>query len=622
MKLRTKISLTSLGLAAALVVSLTLLSLYSFREYSIHTASEHVRTAAEIVRVHLTESMIHGTIDRRDGFLARLSVVEGFRSARVARSPLLEAQFGSGKGVDEAPDAVELEVMKTGRPVYMLDETSGETLFRGTIPYIATTQGSPNCLSCHQVEEGAVLGTVTLSLSIDHLKRRTLFTVAWMSLAVLLFALLAVWTLRRMICPISDTARDVEQAVNLAIQGNFDTVVQQRTDDEIGHIARDLNQLLRTIGDSLGRIAESVSHLIQRKPVPGENQINATIEMVDILARAARFKQAIEEDETRGEIHQRLNQVLKNEFFLNEFTLYEVIEGKNQMAPILVDGEPASDCCWCNPEIMVRSDACRARRTGHVVDGVGNPGLCYAFQPPEGETGRGHVCLPILQSGTVGNVLQIVTTPDNQALVAMLVPFISVYLGEAAPVLESKRLMETLREANLRDPMTGLNNRRFLEEYVETLVAGSQRRKTNLVILMLDLDYFKMVNDTFGHDAGDTVLKALAKTLRQSVRAADMVIRYGGEEFMILLQDTAVEDGLKVAETIRRAVEQLKVPVGGGTVLQKTISIGVAGFPEDSPTFWQAVKFADIALYQAKEGGRNRVVRFAPEMWDGGDKEY
>jgi diguanylate cyclase (GGDEF)-like protein len=131
---------------------------------------------------------------------------------------------------------------------------------------------------------------------------------------------------------------------------------------------------------------------------------------------------------------------------------------------------------------------------------------------------------------------------------------------------------------------------------------------------MLDLDYFKMVNDTYGHEAGDTVLKELAKVLMHSVRSSDVVVRYGGEEFLIILQDTAGEGAEVVSEKIRAAVEALKVQLTGA-MLQKTISIGIAVFPTDCDTFWQTVKYADVALYRAKETGRNRVVRFTQDMW-------
>jgi diguanylate cyclase (GGDEF)-like protein len=617
MSIDKKATLFTVGLAAALVVVLALISLYSFRQYSITFATEQVRTSAEIVRLNLTESMINGTIEKRDSFLRRLNDIAGFESAHVVPSPALIGQFGkdTADGKNARADEIERRVMATAKPAYTLLDRDGETLFRGTIPYVASARGTPNCLQCHQVEEGTVLGAVSIILSIEQQKRRALFIVAMVALVVVLFSVVIVVTTRRLISPISSTAGDVERAVQLALNGNFSSQVQLRTDDEIGHIAGDLNRLLGVLGDGLGRIAESVSQLINRKPIPGENQINSTIEMVEILTRAAHFKQAIEDDETRDEIHTRLAHVLEHEFFITEYSLYEVLPARNQMRPLIVDGTSGAGCRWCNPEILVRNETCRAKRTGHVVDGVASPGICYSFQPPADAPGRMPICIPIMQSGSVGYVLQIVTAETSAALHGMMLPFINVYLREAAPVLESKRLMENLREANLRDPMTGLSNRRFLEEYVDTLLASAQRHKTHLALLMLDLDYFKMVNDTYGHDAGDAVLKTVAKTMRHGVRASDLVIRYGGEEFLIVLQETDSEGGARVAENIRAEVEKLKVPLMDGTILQKTISIGVADFPEDSTTFWQAVKFADVALYRAKEEGRNRVVRFTSDMW-------
>jgi diguanylate cyclase (GGDEF)-like protein len=230
-------------------------------------------------------------------------------------------------------------------------------------------------------------------------------------------------------------------------------------------------------------------------------------------------------------------------------------------------------------------------------------------------SGDTHICMPIIQSGSAGCVVQVVVAPEEAALARLMMPFVAVYLREAGPVLEAKRLMEHLRENALRDAMTGLYNRRFLEEYVSALVGTSQRRKSAFSVLMLDLDFFKQVNDTHGHEAGDKVIKTLADILQRNVRSSDMAVRYGGEEFLLVLVDTGAEAALKVAEKIRAEVEATKVPLPGG-ILQKTISIGVSEYPNDSDTFWQVVKFADVALYQAKANGRNRVLRFSPEMWD------
>ena len=229
-----------------------------------------------------------------------------------------------------------------------------------------------------------------------------------------------------------------------------------------------------------------------------------------------------------------------------------------------------------------------------------------------------HICLPITQSGSVGCVVQMVLHADLGQYASRSIPFIEVYLRETAPVIEAKRLMDHLKESTLRDAMTGLYNRRFLEEYVTTLVATSQRQKASFSVLMLDLDYFKQVNDTFGHEAGDKVLKTLSETLTKSVRTSDMVVRYGGEEFLIILMDTDADGAMNVAEGIRAKVEATKISLPG-TMLQKTISIGISEFPLDADSFWQVVKYADVALYAAKTQGRNRVLRFNTVMWKEGE---
>ena len=614
MNLATKVSLFFTSLAVALIVVLMAISLYSFRSFSLNAATEHIRTAAEMVRVDLTESMINGVIDKRENFLKRLMEVQGLKSARVVRGPLVQQQFGKGLAQEAAKDEIELQVLQTGIAAYDLIEGNGETIFRGTIPFIASSHGSPNCLNCHQVPEGTVLGAVTMTMSIDYMKERALITVGGIVGAVTLFVLAMVFLLRRLMRPVADTANNVEHAVQEALKGNFKTQVVQHTNDEVCQIATDMNRLLAFLDDGLHRIGSRVALLTNRTPADDENLLTATIDQVEGLTKAAHFKQAIEEDETKGEIYRRLADTLQKEFRIDEYSIYELAGPKNQMVPMIVDGAEEASCRWCDPQILVRPEACRARRTGHVVDALRTPGLCVAFNPPEDTPRTHHLCFPIMQSGAVGSVLQLVVQDHDKDKLKEQEPYVQVFLREAAPVLEAKRLMETLRESNLRDPMTGLNNRRFLEEYVETLISGAQRRNAHLCILMLDLDYFKMVNDTYGHDAGDTVLKALSKILRQAVRSSDMVIRYGGEEFLIILQDTTAADGERVAENIRLSVEQMKIPVGT-TTLNKTISIGVADFPGDSDTFWQTVKFADVALYRAKESGRNQVVRFKSDMW-------
>lgn len=622
MTLQTKLSSFFSVLVILLVAAVLAIGLYSFREYSIKTATEQIRSSAEIIRVNLTEAMINGVIDKRESLLRRLMEVPGLKSVRVVRGPQVEQQFGQGMMREQPADALERQVLTDGKAAFELLEDDADATFRGTIPFVATTRGTPNCLQCHQVSEGSVLGAVTITMSIQHLKRNALITMGLMTLAVALFSLVTLLVLLRLTRPIASTAREVERAVRRAIDGDFSSRVEVKTSDEIGKIGADLNRLLTYLNDGLTRIGGLVAQLTNHQTSPKSgNLLNSTIEMVETLSQAAHFKQAIEEDETKSEIYDRLALALENNFGVRQYSIYEILPSRHQMLPVIVDGDAKAACRWCDPEILVRNESCRARRTGHIVDGIATPGICFAFAPPEETKDYRHMCFPIMQSGAVGNVLQVVVTPEQAQHISERASHIGVYLREAAPVLEAKRLMETLRESTLRDPMTGLHNRRFLEESVDTLIGQAQRRKTSMAFLMLDLDYFKMVNDTYGHDAGDAVLKTLAKLLRQSVRASDFVIRYGGEEFLILLQETDAPAADAVAEKIRAAVADLKIQTSGG-ILQKTISIGISSYPQDSDTFWQALKFADVAMYHAKETGRNRVVRFTKALWQDDQKDY
>jgi diguanylate cyclase (GGDEF)-like protein len=131
---------------------------------------------------------------------------------------------------------------------------------------------------------------------------------------------------------------------------------------------------------------------------------------------------------------------------------------------------------------------------------------------------------------------------------------------------------------------------------------------------MIDMDYFKKVNDTYGHEAGDIVLKTLANILKNSVRKSDIIIRYGGEEFLVILQNIKNEkDALHVAEKIRKNVEDTVIDIGSDKI-KKTVSIGISIYPNHCEKGWECIKAADIALYEAKRSGRNKKVLFEKEM--------
>ena len=179
---------------------------------------------------------------------------------------------------------------------------------------------------------------------------------------------------------------------------------------------------------------------------------------------------------------------------------------------------------------------------------------------------------------------------------------------QMALALASLRLRETLRTQSIRDPLTGLFNRRFLIESLERECRRSVRAGRPLSVLMIDIDNFKIFNDTFGHEAGDVVLREVGTMLRTFFRGEDVACRYGGEEFALVLSDTTAEGAIARASDLRIRVNQLRPTLGRKTLGAVSISVGVAALPEQASDAEGLLRIADRALYRAKREGRDRVV--------------
>jgi diguanylate cyclase (GGDEF)-like protein len=174
-------------------------------------------------------------------------------------------------------------------------------------------------------------------------------------------------------------------------------------------------------------------------------------------------------------------------------------------------------------------------------------------------------------------------------------------------MMRIRRAEDDARKASLTDSLTGLHNRRFLEARLEEEMARSERHGTPLACVMLDLDHFKTINDSFGHSVGDTVLRDVACILRRHIRKSDLAIRYGGEEFVLVLFSTDAESARIVAERVRSDVEE-HVMKSGNQTLRLTVSVGIASFPDkEARSVDDLMHHADEALYKAKGSGRNMV---------------
>ena len=222
--------------------------------------------------------------------------------------------------------------------------------------------------------------------------------------------------------------------------------------------------------------------------------------------------------------------------------------------------------------------------------------------------------LPLTHKGNLLGSINFGSIDASRFTAAHATDFFS-HLGSIASfALENVVNRARLLRSGFTDVLTGWHNRRYLQVRLTEELARAKRDKSSLVCLMLDLDHFKQVNDTFGHGAGDDVLRELSHRIESQVRGSDVAARYGGEEFVILLPHTDVDSGNLLAERIRRAVSAEPVVFDDGKAVTITTSIGIAYVTPDENDFdlktlgESLIARADVALYKAKSGGRNRIV--------------
>ena len=179
--------------------------------------------------------------------------------------------------------------------------------------------------------------------------------------------------------------------------------------------------------------------------------------------------------------------------------------------------------------------------------------------------------------------------------------------GQVAVKLDLSNAHEQIREMAMVDGMTGLKNHRTFQQAFDTMLVRASRRRDALCLILMDIDHFKQLNDTYGHPFGDEVLKKVAKILGSAARKVDLAARYGGEEFTLILEDSDADGGRQIAERIRTEIEALRIPNEEHGDVAVTISMGISSYPRDGEEKDELITHADQALYLAKQTGRNRV---------------
>jgi diguanylate cyclase (GGDEF)-like protein len=271
---------------------------------------------------------------------------------------------------------------------------------------------------------------------------------------------------------------------------------------------------------------------------------------------------------------------------------------------------------WPPAEPVFGRQDCWALRYGqlHAVTGPRADLLCphWSNETPPGDA----LCVPMLAQGESLGVLLLRRrrTPSPDPVTGPARPSVerkelaTTVAGHIAMALANLRLREKLRAQSIRDSLTGLYNRRYLNEALDREIRRAARGQRHLAVIVLDVDGFKGINDTWGHEAGDAFLRELGSFLQKRVREEDVACRYGGDEFVVLLAETSLEAAKKRARQLRDGIRNLSVPHRGMPLKAPTVSLGAALYPDHGTTAEELMRAADDALYQAKARGRDCLI--------------
>lgn len=384
---------------------------------------------------------------------------------------------------------------------------------------------------------------------------------------------------------------------------NFDVSIGIDSNGEIGLMAKNFNIMVAELKKNKSKLNEY------------SNELQSSYE--ELVARTGALQDRDLESSTFSKMSEMLHACHSVEeaasvisgtlqvFFPNESGAIYIFNSSRNMLEAIMQWGQNQDIS----QIMTPSD-CWGLRRGRphlVVDLISDQRCQHAHDvvPP-------YICIPMVAQGetlgmlylhidTLTGVKDIKNWRNKKEHLALRV---SENTGLA---ITNLKLRETLRNMSVRDPLTGLFNRRYMSEALELERQRCLRKESTIGILMIDIDHFKRFNDTFGHDAGDAVLKEIAAFLQQNIRGGDIACRYGGEEFTIIMPGATIETSALRANTLLDGVRHIHIKHKGQSVGNITLSIGVAIIPEhgnDSNTVMQA---ADTALYKAKHEGRDRI---------------
>lgn len=566
-----------------------------FRFTGYHEADSRAKMAAAIVQESLTSHMRAGSSDSQNDLLQQIGTIEGIRSAWVVRSEALIGQYGKGVYPQEPRDEIDRAVLREGKSLESVEGALfSDTIYRLTIPYVASGEGKIDCMSCHEAKTGDVLGAVSIELEVNDLKAAGIVSALVVLILLMGITVFLLRLVRRFIASYKASLNEVAIAVEKAEGGDYSYRIEP-SESKDGYTAiMWTNSLMEKLHQSLTESSTKLSSLI-RIEQPKSDPLYTLQVGINQLYEIERFRVSIEKDHNLSEVYDRIIALIRTRWGVSDFNIFEL----NPMTKStrLVHAEKTLLCDAPN-------SGCRAERSAGIIDST----QCEAACPKMIDPAVHYVCQSYPIADDLDIVLSIVTQDAREIpKIRSAVEEMGNFINASKLQIINKKLEQTVRI----DPLTALYNRKYLEEMAGLIVAQSKRTMIPYALLMVDMDGFGIINQSYDEQVGNEVIKAMARNIQELIRPGDIVIRYGGDTFAVVLYDYENEEAQQLAEAIRASFKK-KIRVNTYAIL-KTVSIGIALFPSQTSDIGEAIELAKRALLEAKHRGGNCCVAYEPK---------
>lgn len=524
----------------------------NFEEKIIESAKVRAFETADGIINGMNMLMLTGQIGDpaiRTLFIDKMGKSQGIKELRIFRAEQVKKQFGAGLPEEQPKDAIDRSVLDTGKPYFERKVAKSHTL-RAVIPFVASHNfKGTDCLTCHDVKEGSVNGAANIVLDLTDETDMIASINQWLWFGQFILQIILFFVIDQMLRAFTRPVKELQEVMTaMQVDGDLSRRVDIEGEDEIGRMAQAFNALSDSLQKSVNQVKE------------GQDKLRLSAQVFVNSAEAIVIT----------DIDNNIMQVNKAFTDITGYSAEEVI-GKNPR--ILKSGRQGADFyremwrvlleagCW-QGEIMDR------RKSGEIYP----------------------------------KWLSIAVVRNEQGA-------ITNYIALFSDITERKASFDRIQHLAHYDALTHLANRTLLNDHIDLAIAGAKRNQGKFALIFLDLDRFKIVNDTMGHHVGDTLLLAVAERLQKCVRESDTVARLGGDEFVILLNN--VNDEKDAAIVAQKVIELIGQPFMLGTYRANIgTSIGIGIYPMHGADRFALLKHADAAMYMAKEKGRNNFQFF------------